>query len=351
MTGWFGLSGRKFLLAQIPDRADEEKTTTGILIPEVTASVCRFMAKQSIDDPNLTAKMPMKLFYTTTCFRNELEEELTDTKLRAFGQIGFEFLGAKAPNPDVETILLAKDCLEAIGVPARNIRVRLGDVRIFRKLTERMDPKRRYELQQVFDELAREKAIGQSASVKQLIEQISSELSWGGKCKREARLLKQTLSKMQPTAREMFGMGITQDMNEPEPKAVWCDIEGWWGLETRFGGLGRQGYENWKKLETAIKSAVQDEKRISVVFDPAVVRGWAYYTGPVFQIDVVDKDKVYLEVAGGGRYDTLIGAFAERYGLNVNMPATGFAFGTERLEELFKRYSKKNLGYEALTCR
>jgi len=63
-----------------------------------------------------------------------------------------------------------------------------------------------------------------------------------------------------------------------------------------------------------------------------VVRGFSYYTGPVFQIDAVSDDGTLLpEIGGGGRYDKLIGQNLRAFGVDRDVPATGFAFGTERL--------------------
>ena len=70
-----------------------------------------------------------------------------------------------------------------------------------------------------------------------------------------------------------------------------------------------------------------------MVFDPSVVRGLAYYTGPVFEAELTfqvtdDKGRVrnFGSVAGGGRYDGLIKRFT-----GSEVPATGCASGVDRL--------------------
>lgn len=70
-----------------------------------------------------------------------------------------------------------------------------------------------------------------------------------------------------------------------------------------------------------------------VVFDPSVVRGLAYYTGPVFEaeltFEVTDEEgeqRSFGSVAGGGRYDDLV----ERFTGN-RVPATGASIGVDRL--------------------
>ena len=60
-----------------------------------------------------------------------------------------------------------------------------------------------------------------------------------------------------------------------------------------------------------------------IVFDPTLVRGMSYYTGPIFEISM---DEYGGSVGGGGRYDEMIGKFTGQ-----NTPACGFSIGFERI--------------------
>ena len=62
-------------------------------------------------------------------------------------------------------------------------------------------------------------------------------------------------------------------------------------------------------------------------FDASIVRGLAYYTGPVFEAH--DKAGELRAICGGGRYDKLIGTLGGR-----DLPATGFGFGDMVIMEL-----------------
>ena len=62
-------------------------------------------------------------------------------------------------------------------------------------------------------------------------------------------------------------------------------------------------------------------------FDASVVRGLAYYTGPVFEAQ--DRGGELRAICGGGRYDKLIGTLGGR-----ELPATGFGFGDMVIMEL-----------------
>ena len=64
-------------------------------------------------------------------------------------------------------------------------------------------------------------------------------------------------------------------------------------------------------------------------FAPYIARGLAYYTGPVWEFEIIEGG--VGSVAGCGRYDNIIGKFT-----GTNIPATGGSFGIERLVEVIK---------------
>lgn len=60
-----------------------------------------------------------------------------------------------------------------------------------------------------------------------------------------------------------------------------------------------------------------------LVFDPTLVRGMGYYTGTIFEVSM---EGLGVSVAGGGRYDKMIGKFT-----GMDTPACGFSIGFERI--------------------
>ncbi len=79
-----------------------------------------------------------------------------------------------------------------------------------------------------------------------------------------------------------------------------------------------------------------------IAIDPTIVRGLEYYTGPVFEVELTatveseDGRPVRLgSVAGGGRYDGLVGRFRAD-----NVPATGISIGVSRLMDALSRLKK-----------
>ena len=63
--------------------------------------------------------------------------------------------------------------------------------------------------------------------------------------------------------------------------------------------------------------------RFKIAFDPTLVRGMSYYTGPIFEIAM---DEYGGSVGGGGRYDEMIGKFTGN-----QTCACGFSIGFERI--------------------
>jgi len=76
------------------------------------------------------------------------------------------------------------------------------------------------------------------------------------------------------------------------------------------------------------------ERGLSWQFDPALVRGMGYYTGQVFEII---HPEMSGSVAGGGRYDKLIGR-----SLGHDVPACGFSLGFERIVDLLAREQSRD---------
>lgn len=80
----------------------------------------------------------------------------------------------------------------------------------------------------------------------------------------------------------------------------------------------------WRALDRILDAAEeQGAGRFRIVFDPTLARGMGYYTGPIFEIQYRERAG---SIAGGGRYDRMIGRLLGR-----EVPATGFSIGFERV--------------------
>ena len=84
------------------------------------------------------------------------------------------------------------------------------------------------------------------------------------------------------------------------------------------------------------------EADFRLVFDPTLVRGMSYYTGPIFEVSM---DGFGGSVGGGGRYDEMIGKFTGQ-----NVSACGFSIGFERIVMLLIERGFKAPGTERKTA-
>lgn len=99
----------------------------------------------------------------------------------------------------------------------------------------------------------------------------------------------------------------------------------------RGSSVGEEGVAELREMDRFLTAAGYAEDRVA--FDPTVVRGLAYYTGPVFEavltVEITDETgqkRQFGSISGGGRYDYLVERFT-----GEKVPATGFSIGVDRL--------------------
>ena len=103
---------------------------------------------------------------------------------------------------------------------------------------------------------------------------------------------------------------------------VTADTTGVQYLQETLGDfLPAEVAENLKTIIASVESTKSAEFKMA--FDPTLVRGMSYYTGPIFEISM---DEFGGSVGGGGRYDEMIGKFTGQA-----TPACGFSIGFERI--------------------
>ena len=91
--------------------------------------------------------------------------------------------------------------------------------------------------------------------------------------------------------------------------------------EKLAGFLDEKTADSMEMIISSVESA--KEADFKVKFDPTLVRGQSYYTGTIFEVTM---DEFGGSVAGGGRYDKMIGKFTGQ-----DTPACGFSIGFERI--------------------
>ncbi len=123
--------------------------------------------------------------------------------------------------------------------------------------------------------------------------------------------------------KEITGLGLDGENQEKIILFINSATSGFLDLrdfkENKINELG----DRIKSIQARVKEV---NPHANVVFDPLLVRGFDYYTGPVFEINM--EDKAYSSsIGGGGRYDGLI----EKLGGPKGTPAVGISLGFERI--------------------
>ena len=120
-------------------------------------------------------------------------------------------------------------------------------------------------------------------------------------------------------------------------KDVAPDVTGIRFLKEKLGDcLSEETADSMEMIISSVETAKECE--FNIKFDPTLVRGQSYYTGTIFEVTMDDFGG---SVAGGGRYDKMIGKFTGQ-----DTPACGFSIGFERIVMLLLEN-----GYEVPTIK
>lgn len=327
------------------------------LRPEMTSAVCRMLVSGKLD----SEPTPHKLYYYGPCFRYCRPRE---GRYREFYQLGVELVGAPGAASDAETIAMAVNVLEALGISG--YRVRVGDVGVVRALLHegdagltREDQERVLQDIDRYVHLTERTAIAANDPVPQTTKSYFQRER--NALVRELPKLGETLSSFDPLDGDELRAAL------PALAAALEDtLLSQWEAESiidrnkgeqllRLSELRGSGDEVWAQAKKATQGTVAEPEiaRLQEVcsllanygvegfeVDFGVVRNFDFYSGIVFEIDLPLLGE-NTQVCGGGRYDNLIAEFG-----GEATPATGFAFGFERLVSAFEKMkANKNEQY------
>lgn len=93
-----------------------------------------------------------------------------------------------------------------------------------------------------------------------------------------------------------------------------------------------QVIENIDTIIDCVKNMINEN--VKLIYNPTLVRGMSYYTGTIFEISIKGYN---FSIAGGGRYDEMIGKFCGQ-----NITACGFSIGFERIITIVQDNAKWN---------
>lgn len=220
---------------------------------------------------------PFKVIQMDRVYRAERPQK---GRLREFMQCDIDIIGNDSRDAEIELILTTTKALNRVGL--KNYTVKINDRRILKSIFSYtgFDDADNEKLAIIFDKLDK---IG--------IDGVKAELE-------ENSFDKNAIDKF-------IGLFENGSLTLDSIADV-CDAE----------------YVNDLKyiIDTVDKAS---NGTIPVEFTPSLVRGQGYYTGTIFEVAAEGYSGA---VAGGGRYDNLIGKF-----LNEDIPAVGFSIGFERI--------------------
>jgi histidyl-tRNA synthetase len=275
---------------------------------DLTAPLARFVAQNWDGLPK-----PFRRCTVGPVWRNE---KPGPGRYREFWQCDADCVGSARPEADAEAIAMAAQAVEAAGVPHGAFVVNVSNRKLLDGLlaligVDEADVKTRLGVLRAVDKLDR---LGPEG-VELLLG--AGRMDESGDFTKGAGLSSDAIPRVLAfTATKRATRGQTLD-----------------ALAAVVGGsvLGAEGLTELSTIDATLRALGIAEDR--AIFDPAIVRGLEYYTGPVFEAELLaetldDKgNKVrFGSIGSGGRYDDLVMRFR-----GERAPATGFSVGVSRL--------------------
>jgi len=276
---------------------------------DLTAPLARHVAENFDALPK-----PYRTYRTGWVFRNE---KPGPGRFRQFMQFDADTIGAPTVAADAEMCMLAADCMEELGIPRGDYVIRVNNRKVLDGVMEAIG-------------LAGDAHAGARLVVLRAVDKLD-RLGIEG-------------------VRDLLGEGRKDESGDYTKGAGLSDdaidvvlafvaAKGADGAETvatlsdlvAGNATGLAGVDELAGIAALIEAAGYGDGRVEI--DPSVVRGLEYYTGPVYEAELTfevtnDKGQVvrFGSVAGGGRYDGLVGRFRGQ-----DVPSTGFSIGVSRL--------------------
>ena len=266
---------------------------------DLTAPLARYVAENYERLPK-----PYRSYRAGWVFRNE---KPGPGRFRQFMQFDADTVGAASTAADAEICMMAADTMEALGIARGQYVIRVNNRKVLDGVMEEVG-------------VANEK---QKLAVLRAIDKLD-RLGIEG-------------------VRDLLGPGRRDESGDYTPGAgldphqVAMAMK---TLEAEEGGrsyagmteIGREGCAELEEIAAFAEAAGYGPDRILI--DASVVRGLEYYTGPVFEAELLfetvnekGEPARFGSVGGGGRYDGLVGRFTAD-----DVPATGFSIGVSRLQ-------------------
>lgn len=287
---------------------------------DLTAPLARFVAENYDALPK-----PFRRYQAGPVWRNE---KPGPGRFRQFTQFDADTVGTPSMAADAEMCMLMCDAMEAIGIERGDYEVRVNNRKV---------------LDGIF-EIIHLDTEGENASIQKLT--ILRAMDKMDRLGKEGVELLLGEGRKDESGDYTKGAGLDPMQIETILKlsaggetgrAAVCD-----GIESVLASsaIGLEGIEEMREIDACLTAAGYDD--IQVRFDPGIVRGLEYYTGPVWEIELtfeIEDEKGrpvrFGAAGGGGRYDGLVERFK-----GVRVPATGCSIGISRLYAALKALGK-----------
>jgi histidyl-tRNA synthetase len=244
-------------------------------------------------------------------------------RFREFCQFDFDSVGTSSMLADAECCMVMCDTLEALGISRGDYIVRINNRKVLDGVLDHLSdagPLPDNAAMNVLRSIDKLDRVGMDG-VRQLLGEGRRDES--GDFTKGVGLAESQIE----TVIRYLSLGAPADGGNQRRDTVCGELLSLVGEST----IGCEGVAELREMDEALSAAGYGEDR--VIVDPTVVRGLAYYTGPVFEgaltFQVVDEDgqpRQFGSVFGGGRYDDLVERFTGQ-----KVPATGASIGVDRL--------------------
>ena len=260
---------------------------------DLTAPLARYVAKNY----NELSK-PFKRYQLGTVWRNE---KPGPGRYREFLQFDADYIGTKNLMADAELCVLVSEILEKCGLTKKDYTIKFSS----RKLT---------------DEIFNKIKINSSEKRLKILRSLDKldRLGWSE--------VEKLLAKGRKDKSGDFTKGAELTTSEIEIIRNFFENK---DINTK---INSQNSESDKEIVQFYKNLEAFEFN-NFIYDPSIIRGLEYYTGPIFEVNLnfdVKNSKGQVvqfgSIGGGGRYDNLVSNFG-----NVDSPATGISIGIDRL--------------------
>ncbi len=259
---------------------------------DLTVPLCRVIAGNS------SFAMPVKRYAIGSIWR---DGPIKLGRYREFTQCDVDITGAKSGLADAEVISLACDAFTQLNI---DYVVKVNNRKLLEGLIESLGVENK-NVESVILSIDKLAKIGSQEVEKELIEKGLS-ISLAKKI-----------------------VGIFREFENLSFEEVFSNCE-------KLVGKSEKAKQGLTELEEVFDFLEGFEKTKNVVVDVSLARGLVYYTGTVFEV-YAKGSKVTSSIAGGGRFDELIGKFAGR----ENIPAVGISFGLDTIGEVLKLQLRK----------